>query len=82
MIEIKKLVTSISKYAVMFLLTVLLCHVISGATLDSSKCLYIALGTSTVFIIVDYIAPSQKIYGSIQINNDCDMCNKEKTENN
>lgn len=72
----KKVIISLSKYLIMFMCVIMLCHVISNNALNKEKCILIALGASTLFALFDYIAPTcvDKLTNNIVINKCTDKC--------
>jgi hypothetical protein len=49
----------------------MLCHVVSGDTMKE-QCAIIALGSSTLFLAIDYVAPSYIVpINDIQVNEQC-----------
>ena len=69
----KKQFSAFVKYLLMYLCVFVLVHVTTNATLDKMKCNIIALGASTMFIALDYVAPTcvTKIESDISVGN-CD----------
>ena len=69
----KKQFISIVKYLIMFMCVFTLSHVITNGTQDITKCMYIALGASTIFVTLDYVSPIcvSKLEGNITVNT-CD----------
>lgn len=69
----KKIVKQFFKYLLMFLLTFMLCHM-TNMSMETDKCITVALGSATLFIIMDYYAPSYIIpINDIQVNTQCNM---------
>jgi hypothetical protein len=69
----KKIIKQFIKYLLMFMFVFALCHVMSGDSMSEEKCLIVALGSATVFIVLDYVAPSCTIdiNGTINVSQTC-----------
>lgn len=53
----KKQFIAFNKYMLMYLFVFIMVYVLTNATLTKSKYNIIALGASTLFIVLDYVAP-------------------------
>jgi hypothetical protein len=69
----KKIIKQFIKYLIMFMFVFALCHVMSGDCMPMNKCAILALGSATVFLVLDYVAPSctVNINGTINIADKC-----------
>lgn len=53
----KKQFNAVVKYLIMFMCMFIISYVVTNNVQDIKKCMYIALGASTIFVVLDYVSP-------------------------